>query len=1046
MRRTAATKRLKSKAVADAGIFPIAEAPRPRRPYAFGDGSVGVEGRIYTPEGLFSQVLPATGAAGKVSGPTVEHVSLDSAEEPGKVDADREARDEKKRRQWQKWSEDIIPALLRPYLHLLKETSGLRLMESVRRKGCKGCDGVRQLTVSCIYFERIENINLCMCKEPALQLLECGLFPCAPSEPTLAVDLNVLDFARELFVNAAPNTTAWCDTLEGFLGSRKYKLKTRNSLRGRFGNALHWYANLTNTANLKIRDYLNAVRGSVLTMEDGDEEMDHEPQQLPEDTLMEDSTGEGQESGGSGNRPSEYLRERCPCCFGGDNWHKPDEMVDAIVCIDACFTQKRRKDQSDSWKPPHSHPETIFVSAEEVAEMEATVEELRPSKSKKQAPTGQSAEAEESDSSTGGTESHRKQKKNSSPANKDDNDYIPGMRVPNSVLKECNDSFTAADERRVKASTLFFADTGLMAILCRHDRVLWLVNMTSAGEKQYYALTLLQKLFQHVPPHFRAGVLYDVGCQLDLSCKKYGFLASFIDRIIFAISVFHAYGHNWLCQIIYHPRKCPGFGLSDGEGCERFWSLIKSLIPACRVSGYFTWLYTIDTQVKHLDEVSLLSLGSWLKRKWLTMVEKKTLAAKKLEAVYDQGFTEADLRKEWDSQIKEQMKPLQKQSKNIAKKEIEEILTLEKNVKDYKAQQEGLEAMIEKGDYEEGMDIHLAQSTIAELRAKVKNAQKAIATKRAKLSVDEQANLARLKKNNFLRLRLNALAIKHRIRERLRQRKFELEQLHNSYRSSVNQAKLDKHAQQQVKHKEPGIQTLARNYNKLCTDMEAIIKAKKAPKGALVPLKIDTEKLFSLDVDDPIWQDTGLTDQTDDLASIPDWLGNEWVVEGIKALLRHDRCLEEERRLIEEKISMQQWFQEEWEVASVATNWLGEDEDILYQVEERKHRLLQLYLAWEPAIQVIPSKTRQVFIWGPSQQEIDAAKAFEKTEQVVSWVEDETHEIGSSNEDSDDESENEMVTSACDGSVDDEEEIESNSTDYEEALEDAEYMDNIEYY
>ena len=153
MRRTAATKRLKSKAVADAGIFPIAEAPRPRRPYAFGDGSVGVEGRIYTPEGLFSQVLPATGAAGKVSGPTVEHVSLDSAEEPGKVDADREARDEKKRRQWQKWSEDIIPALLRPYLHLLKETSGLRLMESVRRKGCKGCDGVRQLTVSCIYFE-----------------------------------------------------------------------------------------------------------------------------------------------------------------------------------------------------------------------------------------------------------------------------------------------------------------------------------------------------------------------------------------------------------------------------------------------------------------------------------------------------------------------------------------------------------------------------------------------------------------------------------------------------------------------------------------------------------------------------------------------------------------------------------------------------------------------------------------------------------------------------------------------------------------------------
>jgi hypothetical protein len=28
-----------------------------------------------------------------------------------------------------------------------------------------------------------------------------------------------------------------------------------------------------------------------------------------------------------------------------------------------------------------------------------------------------------------------------------------------------------------------------------------------------------------------------------------------------------------------------GFGLSDGEGCERFWSAIKPLIPSLRVSG-----------------------------------------------------------------------------------------------------------------------------------------------------------------------------------------------------------------------------------------------------------------------------------------------------------------------------------------------------------------------------------------------------------------------------------------------------------------------------
>ncbi|KIJ59576.1 hypothetical protein HYDPIDRAFT_100532 [Hydnomerulius pinastri MD-312] len=79
----------------------------------------------------------------------------------------------------------------------------------------------------------------------------------------------------------------------------------------------------------------------------------------------------------------------------------------------------------------------------------------------------------------------------SRPSEEDDR-VEEGMQVPASVLDSCRDSFIAADEKREKASTNFFADTGLMALLCRHDHVLWLVNMTSAGEKQHYALALIQ--------------------------------------------------------------------------------------------------------------------------------------------------------------------------------------------------------------------------------------------------------------------------------------------------------------------------------------------------------------------------------------------------------------------------------------------------------------------------------------------------------------------------------------------------------------------------
>ena len=124
-----------------------------------------------------------------------------------------------------------------------------------------------------------------------------------------------------------------------------------------------------------------------------------------------------------------------------------------------------------------------------------------------------------------------------------------------------------------------------MSLLCRHDRVLWVVNMTSAGEKQHYALALIQRLFDHLPPNMTVGILYDIGCQLHRSCEKWGFLKDHLHCITFGISVFHAYGHQWPCQIVYHPHKCSGFGLSDGEGCERFWSSLKKLIPSLRVSG-----------------------------------------------------------------------------------------------------------------------------------------------------------------------------------------------------------------------------------------------------------------------------------------------------------------------------------------------------------------------------------------------------------------------------------------------------------------------------
>jgi len=63
---------------------------------------------------------------------------------------------------------------------------------------------------------------------------------------------------------------------------------------------------------------------------------------------------------------------------------------------------------------------------------------------------------------------------------------------------------------------------------------------------------------------------------------------------------------------------------------------------------------------------------------------------------------------------------------------------------------------------------------------------------------------------------MNALALKQRIRDQLHYRKFELENIKCNYHNTVNYAKLEAHTNQQIKHKEPGIQTLAQKYNTLC--------------------------------------------------------------------------------------------------------------------------------------------------------------------------------------------------------------------------------------
>jgi len=52
--------------------------------------------------------------------------------------------------------------------------------------------------------------------------MKLGYFPCAPIRPTLAVNINLLQFVSFGFLNMAPNVTGWAKTIEDFLRVRGY--------------------------------------------------------------------------------------------------------------------------------------------------------------------------------------------------------------------------------------------------------------------------------------------------------------------------------------------------------------------------------------------------------------------------------------------------------------------------------------------------------------------------------------------------------------------------------------------------------------------------------------------------------------------------------------------------------------------------------------------------------------------------------------------------------------------------------------------------------
>jgi hypothetical protein len=95
----------------------------------------------------------------------------------------------------------------------------------------------------------------------------------------------------------------------------------------------------------------------------------------------------------------------------------------------------------------------------------------------------------------------------------------PGMAVANEVIDRCEDSYLAAKDYRIRVSKEH-SDKGLIVVVCRHDRVIYFINMGPHGEKRFFMLAMMDKLLGELPETFTVGFLYDVICALHREMQR----------------------------------------------------------------------------------------------------------------------------------------------------------------------------------------------------------------------------------------------------------------------------------------------------------------------------------------------------------------------------------------------------------------------------------------------------------------------------------------------------------------------------------------------
>ncbi|KAG1801271.1 hypothetical protein EV424DRAFT_1545449 [Suillus variegatus] len=398
----------------------------------------------------------------------------------------------------------------------------------------------------------------------------------------------------------------------------------------------------------------------------------------------------------------------------------------------------------------------------------------------------------------------------------------------------------------------------------------------------------------------------------------------------------HAYGHEWACQLIYNPRMIVGLGLSDGEGTERLWSRFVRLIGIQRSSSRQRRLWLIDRHAGAIGLEMRADLGDWIRRRLRRGVEDQGTAARKL--LEECEVAVSDLRKEWAMQ-KESQLSIRAHAPAHLKKELDTVLALQADLDASDKALQTTRDTIAKGEMSE--DTRDAIESLERVHERLMHKVKVLY---ASLNVQDRFPELDGLNLEFVRTLLLARDLKMNIRKRAIGSFFEWDKLDHAVGGSQQAlgTKLHQQTRKAIAKRQPALMAALRKFNAYCERLEALYDPHC---GIPLPTPLPT-KLTDLCNDQSLMEDIWITPST---GKVPRWLDDQDVRDGICAMLKRDRCVEEQQRLGLEADNLCRWFGDELSALELALLTPGY-EKFLVPLRQQQEHLQYIHTRWTTSL------------------------------------------------------------------------------------------------